>query len=199
VKVALYARVSTSDEKMRQDPEVQLVKLRDFCRARGWEIFQEYVDRKSGADPHRPALERMLADARKRKFDAVVIVRLDRITRSITNLLSIIQDLEAWGVSLVCTDQPIETDSATGRLLIHILAALAEFERELIRERVIDGLEKAKRDGKKIGRPRSSIDIKKALELREKGLSYREIARELKASHATVARILNGTLQNLQG
>lgn len=149
-KVAIYARVSTQD---KQDPEVQLVKLREFAAARGWEIYQEYIDRASGADPNRPALDNMLKDARNRRFHAVLIVRLDRITRSIINLLNTLQMLDKWSVSLVCVDQPIETNSPTGRLMIHILAALAEFERELIRERVKDGMEKARRNGKHIGRP----------------------------------------------
>jgi len=144
------------------------------------------------SDLVREALEKMMGDARRRKFDAVVIVRLDRITRSITNLLKIIEDLQAWGVGLVCVDQPIETNSATGRLMIYILAALAEFERELIRERVIDGLEKAKRSGKKLGRPRKKVDLQKVRELREQGMSIRQIGNELGVSHSTVLRILRG-------
>lgn len=190
MRVALYARVSTAEEKNAQDPEVQLIKLRDFCRARGYEIAGEYVDRKSGADPNRPALEKMMQDARRRKFDSILIVRLDRITRSIGNLLKILEDLQSWGVALICTDQPIETNSATGRLMIHILAALAEFERELIRERVMDGLKKAKRMGKRLGRPKENIDIERIIQLRNEGKSYREIAAEMKVSHTTVMKIL---------
>jgi len=123
MRVALYARVSTTHGE--QDPEVQLSKLRDFCRSRGYEIVKEYVDMKSGADPHRPALEEMMEDARRRRFEAIIIVRLNRITRSISNLLRIIEDLQAWNVGLICVDQPIETNSTTGRLMIHILTALA--------------------------------------------------------------------------
>jgi len=183
-RVALYARVSTADKN--QDPEVQLVRLRDYAASRGIEVVGEYVDVASGANPNRPQLEEMMGAARQRKLDTVIIVRLDRITRSLTNLLGLIEDLDRWGVHLMCLDQPIETGSASGRLLVHILGALAEFERELIRERVRDGMARAKREGRRIGRPRRSIDTGRARALLAEGLSMTEVAERMEIPRSTL-------------
>ncbi|MDD3531670.1 MAG: recombinase family protein [Candidatus Pacebacteria bacterium] len=197
MRVALYARVSTpeSDKKKlkdtdraKQDPETQLVKLRAYAKAMGWQIIKTYIDRASGADPNRPSMSSMMADARSRKFDAIVIVRLDRITRSLANLLSTIEDLERWNVRLVCTDQMIETGSATGKLLIHLLGALAEFERELTRERIKDGMDRARAQGKAIGRPETALESTLAAETYARVKSYRKAAKELGVSEATVRR-----------
>ena len=156
MRTALYARVSTIDKD--QDPETQLVKLRAFAQAKGHTDSVEFVDHASGLDPNRQALKEMLSRARKREFEAIVIVRLDRIMRSTKNLLTMIEDLIRWDVALICVDQPIETNTALGRYMITILGATAEFERELIRERVKDGLERAKREGKRLGRrPRKDV------------------------------------------
>jgi len=188
MRVALYARVSTSEEAERQDPEVQLLKLREFVKNRSYAVYNDYVDRASGADPYRPALDQMMNDARAHRFDAIIIVRLDRITRSLINLLNILEQLESYDVKLICTDQPIETDTPAGRLIIHVLAALAEFERELIRDRVRDGMRKAALEGRHLGRPERVLDTHKAAELRAEGRSYREIARELGVPEATLRR-----------
>jgi len=152
MKVALYARVSTSDES--QDPETQLRRLRERAAFAGWEVIGEYVDHKSGKDARRPELQRLLKDCRERKIDLILIIRLDRMMRSVKNLLSVLEDLERWNVALECVDQPIETHSAMGRMMITILGAVAEFERELISERVKDGMARAKAEGKHVGRPR---------------------------------------------
>jgi len=152
MKVALYARVSTSDES--QDPETQLRRLRERAKLAGWEVVGEYIDHKSGKDAHRPELQRLLKDCRERKINLILIIRLDRMMRSVKNLLSVLEDLERWNVALECVDQPIETRSAMGRMMITILGAVAEFERELISERVKDGMARAKAEGKHVGRPR---------------------------------------------
>lgn len=187
-RVALYARVSTAEVLDRQDPEVQLLKLREFVTSRGYDVYNGYVDRASGADPNRPALDQMMTDARAHRFDAIVIVRLDRITRSLINLLNILEQLEAYGVDLICTDQPIETHTPAGRLTIQILAALAEFERELIADRVRDGMRKAALEGKHCGRPERPLDSRRIAELRTAGRSYRAISEELGIPEATLRR-----------
>jgi DNA invertase Pin-like site-specific DNA recombinase len=154
MKVALYARVSTDDQG--QNPESQLFKLRKMSEARGYEVVGMYIDHKSGKDDNRPDFQRMLNDARAHKFDVILVTKLDRVMRSVKNLLKVLEDLERWKVSLECVDQPIETGSAMGKMMITILGAVAEFERELIRERVTDGIARAKSEGKQLGRPRVS-------------------------------------------
>ena len=151
MKVALYARVSTTDKD--QNPDTQMVRLRAFAVARGFEVCGEYVDHASGADPNRPRFKAMKDDIRRGAVKGVIVIRLDRVMRSTKELLTFIEQLEQWGGTLVCVDQPIETQSAAGRLMITILGAMAEFERELIRERVKDGMQRAKAEGKKLGRP----------------------------------------------
>jgi DNA invertase Pin-like site-specific DNA recombinase len=153
-----------------------------------WEITKEYVDRASGADQNRQSFAELMKAAKHHEFDIILCVRLDRITRSLSNLLSSIEDLDRWNIRLVCTDQMIETGNATGKLLIHLLGALAEFERELIRDRINDGLVRAKAEGKTLGRPLSIVDALRIHELRLEGMSYRKIAVELNSSDATVRR-----------
>lgn len=166
-KVALYARVSTpktdkkvtnDGDRMRQDPETQLIKLRSFAQARNYEVTKEYVDRLSGKDANRPALDAMMKAAFRHEFDAIIIVRLDRIMRSIANFVVLNEQLSAAGVGLVCTDQLIDTTTPAGRLQQNILAAFAEYEREIIKERVLDGIARARAEGKKLGRPAVSDD-----------------------------------------
>mgnify|MGYP002408892201 FL=1 len=198
-RAAIYARVSTrataaGDE--RQDPEVQLVKLRQFAAARGYRIVAEYQDRASGADPRREQLEAMMKAAFRREFDTILIVRLDRITRSLANLLSMMEELEAAKVNLIATDQNIELSSPTGKLMVHLLGAFAEWEREIIQERVRDGIELAKRrgtrSGKPIGRPPAFIpkqwERAKAILREEPQISYSELARRTGIERRTLQR-----------
>jgi DNA invertase Pin-like site-specific DNA recombinase len=123
-----------------------------------------------------------------KKFQSIVIVRLDRITRSMINLLTLLQDFEFYGVTLVCTDQPIETGTAIGKLTIHIIGALAEYERELIHDRTMDGLAKAKRAGKLCHRPRKDKDDKLILDLYRTGVSISEIVLKTGLSESTIRR-----------
>lgn len=198
-RAAIYARVSTrataaGDE--RQDPEVQLSKLRQFARARGYQIVAEYQDRASGADPRREQLEAMMQAAFRREFDTILIVRLDRITRSLANLLSMLEELEAAKVNLIATDQNIELSSPTGKLMVHLLGAFAEWEREIIQERVRDGLALAKkrgtRSGRPIGRPPSfspkQWERAKAILQAEPEISYSELARRTGMERRTLQR-----------
>lgn len=209
MKVALYARVSTdlteddlktADGKVvfRQNPEVQLLKLREFARNRGYEVVAEYQDRASGSDPNRQQLEEMMRAAFRREFDAILIVRLDRITRSLSNLLSILQQLESAKVNLIATDQNIELSSPTGRLMVHLLGAFAEWEKEIIRERVKDGMAKARVKGTKSGLPigraptytKGQLEGARRLKAQEPGISWSELERRSGICRRTLKREL---------
>ncbi len=185
MKCAIYARVSKADDS--QSPENQLRVQRKYAENNGLEIYREYVDRCSGADQHRPALDKMLADARGHRFSTVIVVRVDRIARSMPNLYDVLSSLERAGVGFHCVDQPdISTVTPTGKLMLSILGGVAEFERSLISERTKDGLARARAAGKRLGRPRISVDRARILELRAQGLGYRRIADRLGVSHQTV-------------
>jgi putative DNA-invertase from lambdoid prophage Rac len=149
-RVAVYARVSTFE----QDPENQLQELRRYCEARGWTAV-EYVDRGvSGSKDKRPALDALLKNAKRRRFDVLVCWRLDRLGRNLRHLVTILEDLQHVGVAFVSLGEGIDCTTPAGKLQLHILAALAEFERERIRERVLAGLQRARAQGKRLGRPR---------------------------------------------
>ena len=150
MRSAIYARVSTAD----QTCEMQLRELREYAARRGWELFAEYVDRGwSGAKANRPELDRLMADARQRRFDAVLVWKLDRWGRSIRHAMNSIQELACHGVRFLAITQNIDTDESNpmSRFMLHIMAAFAELERELIRERVVSGVRAAKANGKRLG------------------------------------------------
>jgi DNA invertase Pin-like site-specific DNA recombinase len=152
-RAAIYARVSTTD----QTCENQLIELRRYCQARGW-TAAEYVDTGiSGAKDRRPALDRLMTDAAQRRIDAVVVWRLDRFGRNLRHLITAIEELQAQGVAFVSMGESIDTTSPTGRLLLGVLGAFAEFERERIKERIQAGLQRAKRQGQRLGRRRQRI------------------------------------------
>ncbi len=147
-RVAIYCRVST----LEQRPEIQRDALRSYAQSRGLEIVGEYVDHGvSGARDRRPALDSMLADARRRRFDAVACVKLDRLARSVRHLTTLASELEALGIDLVVLDQAIDTSTPAGRLLFNVLGSIAEFERDLARERTAAGMRAAKRRGMHVG------------------------------------------------
>ena len=151
MRAAIYARVSTFE----QEPENQLQELRRYVEARGW-TGTEFVDRGvSGAKDKRPALDALLKDAKRRRFDVLVCWRLDRLGRNLKHLVTLLEELQAVGVAFVSLGEGIDCTTPAGKLQLHILAALAEFERERIRERVLAGLARAKAQGKRLGRPRS--------------------------------------------
>jgi DNA invertase Pin-like site-specific DNA recombinase len=197
MKVAIYARVSTIDKN--QDPETQLMPLRDYCKAQGWEIYKEYIDKASALDiAHRTAWREMLDDAAKKKFSIVLVFKLDRAFRSVKHLHDTLSTWEALGISFRSIREQFETSTALGRLLMNLLAALAEFELELIRERVKAGMERAARQGKKIGRPRVTdrrgfnTRYKTIVErLRAGEISRRKAARELGIGYATLKRLID--------
>jgi DNA invertase Pin-like site-specific DNA recombinase len=191
-RAALYARVSTAE----QVPENQLVALRGFATARGWALT-EFVDHGvSGAKEKRAQLDAMLSDVRRRKFDLVLVTKLDRLARSTRHLVTLSAELEALGVDLVALDQAIDTTSPSGRLLFHVLAAIAEFERDLIRDRVLAGLRRARAQGRRLGRPRRHhVDVGQAVRLLAEGRSLRAVARALKVPHVAVSRALAAVAQ----
>ncbi len=173
-----YSRVSTPD----QDPTAQLEQLRTYCRARGWEVH-EYVDRGvSGAKDRRPGLDALLLAARRRKVDVVVCTKLDRLARSLAQLVALGGEFKALGIDLVVLDQAIDTTTSAGRAMFGMLAVFAEFERDLIRERVSAGVRRAQAAGKRIGRPRAQVSGEQVLALRKVGLSYRAIGHRLRIS-----------------
>jgi DNA invertase Pin-like site-specific DNA recombinase len=182
VKAALYGRVSTFD----QEPENQLQELRRYTEARGWTAV-EYVDKGvSGAKERRPALDQLLTDARRRRFDVLVCWRLDRLGRSLKHLISLLDELQALGVAFVSLAEGIDATTPAGKLQMHILGAIAEFERARIVERVRAGLARRVAQGKPLGRPRQTISP--ADLARTATLSTRQAGAALGVSHAAVHR-----------
>jgi DNA invertase Pin-like site-specific DNA recombinase len=182
-RAALYARVSTAD----QSPGNQLEALRAHAGAREW-IAAEFVDHGvSGAKASRPGLDALLVVARARRVDVVACTKLDRLARSTRHLVTLAAEFEALGVELVVLDQAIDTMTPSGRLLFIVLAAIAEFERDLIRERVVAGIHRARRQGRRLGRPRlHHVDPARAQALLDGGLSVRAVARQLRVHQEAV-------------
>ncbi|MGB8989945.1 MAG: recombinase family protein [Candidatus Sulfotelmatobacter sp.] len=187
-RVALYARVSTSNGQ--QDPEMQLRELREYAKHRELIIVDEYIDRMTGSKDSRPALNRLMADASRRKFDGVLVWKLDRFGRSLRHLVNAIAELEALGVAFISFRDNLDLTTPSGRLMFQIIGAMAEFERALIQERVRAGLRNARAKGKKLGRPRAIVNIEEIAELREQGLSWARITNQTGASKGTAQRVV---------
>jgi len=169
---------------------MQLRELREFCERRGWtaEIFTD--PGYSGAKVNRPELDRMLALCRRRKFDVVVVYRFDRFARSTKQLVDALEEFGRLGIEFVSLHEQVDTSTPSGKLIFHIFAALSEFERSLIRERVISGLANAKAKGKRLGRPRRNADVEQIRALRRSGRSWRHIAAVMGVPVSTVRRAL---------
>lgn len=179
VRVARYLRVSTRD----QSAALQLDETAALIAQRGWHLVGTYEDEAvSGSTASRPALDRMLRDARRGRFDCLLVWRADRLFRSLKHLVSTIHDLGEMNVSFVSVTEVFDTHSASGRLLLHVLAAMGQFEREIIAERTVAGIAAARRRGVRLGRPRVDVDLERASELRAAGQSYRAIAKVLGVS-----------------
>ena len=184
LRAAVYARVSTHD----QEVENQLGELRKYVLARGWEA-REYVDEGvSGAVEQRPALDELVGDAKRRRFDVLVCWRLDRLGRSLKHLITLLDDLQALGVAFVSLAEGIDATTPAGKLQMHILGAISEFERARIAERVRAGLARVRREGRRLGRPPVQISQDAVESVR--GLSVREAARRLGVSRSTAHRVL---------
>lgn len=196
-RAAIYARVSTRD----QHPENQLRPLREFCRKRGWTVEGVYTDRGvSGALHQRPALDRLLERARARRIDTVVVWRFDRFARSTRHLIESLEEFRALGIGFVSLSELVDTSTPAGEALFTVAAAFAKFERDILRERVMLGLDRARAQGKRLGRPRLKVDADQVRHLARKGLSINQIVRQVWAwapdgskrrpSRATVWRLL---------
>jgi DNA invertase Pin-like site-specific DNA recombinase len=187
-KVGIYARVSTN----QQDCENQLIELRRFSEARGWQVI-EFVDKgMSGTldENKRPALNLLLDAARKRKIDGVLVWDFSRFARSMRQLVEALDKFRTWNVAFISLREGVDTTTANGRLMFGIFASLAEFERELIRERVLLGLNRARKAGKVLGRPKLAVDQGKVVKLMADGQSHRAIARMLGISKDTVRNLM---------
>jgi DNA invertase Pin-like site-specific DNA recombinase len=200
MKTAIYARVSTQD----QTCESQLRELREYAARRGWNIACEYVDTGwSGAKASRPELDRLMRDAAQRKFDCVLVWKIDRFGRSVLHLNQQLAALSSYGVRFIATSQSLDTDQSnpTSRLLLQILASVAEFEREMIRERTLAGIRAASANGKTVGRPRRLFRRDEVVRLRDdEGLSWRAIARKLNIPAMTAVdsyRTINGRTETV--
>lgn len=153
---ALYARVSTLNG---QNPDMQLAELREYARRRGWTVSGEYVDLGvSGSRESRPEFNRMMAHAHARSFDAIAVWKLDRMGRSLKHLVNTLADLQAYGVAFISLRDNLDLSTPSGRLMFHVIAAMAEFERALIRERVSAGIQAARARGKRVGRRRTYVN-----------------------------------------
>jgi len=184
IRAAIYARVSTSE----QSCESQLRDLRQYVAARGYNSV-EYVDTGfSGAKQSRPALDRLMDDARKRRFDCILVWKFDRFARSTKHLLMALEEFRGIGVQFISYQENIDTTSPLGQALFTIVSAVAQLEQDLIRERVRAGLRAARAKGKKFGRPRAQVDADRVAALRRDGLSWSQVCRTLNVSKGSAQR-----------
>ena len=186
--VAIYARVSTDKQKV----DMQLKELRAYAKRSGFKIHQEFIDEGyTGSNTKRPAYNAMLDDARQKKFDLLLVWKLDRLSRSLKDLITTLDELGHLGVDFISYDNKMDTSTPTGKLVYQIVGAVAEFEKDIIRERVKAGLKNAKAKGKKLGRPTTpKVVVQQIEKLKQKGLSNYKIADKLGIGEATVRKKL---------
>ena len=183
MRAAIYARVSTKD----QSCDMQMRDLRAYCAARGHALIREYIDiGQSGAKDSRPELNELMAAARKRKFDSILVWRFDRFARSTKHLLLALEEFRSLGVQFISYQENIDTSSPLGQALFTIVSAVAQLERDLIRERVSAGIRNARACGKQLGRPRRIVNSDEIFRLKTEGLSLRQIADKLGVGYGTV-------------
>ena len=197
-RAAIYTRVSTTNrtrmgEAFEQNPDVQGMPLRQLAAQRGWIVVSVYSDRISGAKENRPGLKAVMDDARRGAFDVLLVWRFDRFARSIEQLVLALAEFKALGIDFVSSQEALDTSTPMGKAMFTIIGAMAEFERNVIRERVVSGLEYARKHGTKsgnaIGRPKAVFDRAKVAELRDAGESWRDIADVLGVGVGTVRRV----------
>ena len=195
MRAAIYARVSTTNG---QDPTMQTRELREYCQRRGWEVAGEYVDAGvSGAKESRPELNRLMADAHRRRFDAIVVWKFDRFARSVSHLLRALETFQTLGIEFVSLTEGVDTSTPAGKMVFTVLGAVAELERSLIRERVKAGLRNAKAKGKHVGRPKLALDGSHVARLRAQGLSWLTIGKRLGVGEGTVRRVALASAKTL--
>ena len=194
-RVAIYARVSTTNHG--QDVGMQTRELRQFAEARSWTVAGEYIDAGvSGAKDSRPELNRLMADAHKRRFDVVCVWRFDRFARSVSHLLRALETFKALGIDFVSYSEQMDTSTPAGKMVFTVLGAVAELERSLIVERVRAGLRNARAKGKTLGRPRVTVDSARIAALRSQGLSWAKIGEELGLGEGTIRRSAQASARN---
>jgi len=175
-RVAIYARVSTTD----QSTDNQLLDLKRYVSDRGWQTYKEYCDNGiSGTKDSRPALNELMDDAKKRRFDVVLVWRFDRFARSTRHLINALEEFKNLKIDFVSYQENIDTSSPLGGAIFTIISAVAQLERDIIAERVKAGLRRARESGKRLGRPRVAVDVDKVRQMRAEGMSLREIGREV--------------------
>jgi DNA invertase Pin-like site-specific DNA recombinase len=189
-RVALYVRVSTVD----QHPETQLHDLRQLAAQRGLQIVGEYVDHGfSGMRARRPELDRMMEDARRHKFDVLMVWACDRLARSTRHLLQTLDELSGFGIQFLSQREAIDTEGPLGRAIIVIVSAMAELERCIIIERVRAGMRRAKLEGRQIGRSRLDVNREQVVLDRRSGMSLTQVAKKHRISRASVCRLMKVT------
>src|SRR5881409_1432912 len=186
-RAAVYMRVSTKGHG--QTTETQAVALRDYAGHRGFEIIEEYRDEGiSGSKDSRPALDRLMKEARARHFDVVIVARFDRFARSVSHLLRALEEFGHLGVDFISVSEAIDTSTPMGKMIFTVLGAVAELERNLIRERIQMGISRARKEGKALGRPRVEVDPLQVAGLRARGYSWNQIAGKLGVGRGTAER-----------
>jgi DNA invertase Pin-like site-specific DNA recombinase len=186
-RAALYCRVSTGD----QHPETQLYDLREFEKQRGFEISNEYTDTISGAKSKRPALDQLLTDARRNRFEIVIVAAFDRLARNVRHFLEVLDEFNHLGITFISLRENIDTAGPLGRAMVVIVGAIAELERSLIVERVKAGMRRAKLEGRRIGRVPLDIDRQQVVADRRSGMSLTKVANKHRISRASVCRSVN--------
>ena len=185
-KAAIYSRISTGDQHL----ETQLLDLREMAKQRGLEIVREYSDVISGAKAKRPGLDQLMADARRHRFEVVLVAAFDRIARSVRHFLEVLDELNHLNIQFISMRENIDTGGPLGRAMLTIIGAIAELERSLIVERVRAGMRRAKLEGRRIGRTPLNIDRKQVVEDRQSGMSLSKVAQRHKISRASVCRLV---------
>jgi DNA invertase Pin-like site-specific DNA recombinase len=191
MRVAIYARIST--KRHGQDVETQLMPLREYAKNRGLAVHSEYIDAGvSGSKDSRPRLDELMKDARARRFDAVIVARFDRFARSTRHLVTALEEFQALGIHFISLSESIDTSTPMGKMVFTVLSAVAELERNIIRERVMAGLDRARKQKKQLGRPRRIFDRQKAIWLHREGNSIRDIATTLGIGKDTIHAAIRG-------
>lgn len=188
MRVAVYARCSTSNNG--QDPTMQTRELREYCARRGWQIAGEFVDVGiSGTKEKRPELDRLMAAAHRRQIDVVIVWKFDRFARSVSHLLRALETFQSLGIHFVSLSESLDTSTPAGKMVFTVLGAVAELERSLIVERVKAGLRNAKAKGKRLGRPKRVVDLRRIAALRAQGAGWKKISREMGIGVGTLYRL----------
>ena len=185
-RAALYSRISTGDQHL----ETQLLDLRELAKQRGLEIVREYTDVISGAKAKRPGLDQLMSDARRHRFDVVLVSAFDRIARNVRHFLDVLDELNHLGIQFISLRENIDTGGPLGRAMLTIIGAIAELERSLIVERVKAGMRRAKLEGRRVGRAPLNINREQVVEDRRSGMSLTQVAMKHRISRASVCRLM---------